>query len=406
MIKILTAVQEILLNTLSASFKKEKYLLSADTDLTSIYEESKAQAVVLQVFNSVDTKNVTNTAFLEKWFSISMNYLKNNLTIHSNHNYLHRLMIENNINYCVLKGSSSAIYYPDPIMRTMGDVDFLVDPKDFEKTVEILEKEGFMPINDEEHICHLALKKNKMHFEVHFAPAGMPEGNAGELIKAYLEDIFEKSEIAEIAGNQFIKPHHFHHGLISLMHIYHHMLSEGIGLRHLCDWAAFVDCLENDEFEKLFKEKLTACGLWKFAQTLSFLAYKYLGIEYKPFMSKADDELCADLICDIFEGGNFGNKDRTRVFEGTAISSRGKNGIKKSKLLQIISNMNSAAVTQFAFLNKHKFLQPVGFIFIGSRFTFRVITGKRKMPDISNSLQNAERRKQIYKQLNLFETDE
>ena len=97
MIKILTAVQEILLDTLSASFKKEKYLLSADTDLTSIYEESKVQAVVLQVFNSVDTKNVTNTAFLEKWFSISMNYLKNNLAIHSNHNYLHRLMSENNI---------------------------------------------------------------------------------------------------------------------------------------------------------------------------------------------------------------------------------------------------------------------------------------------------------------------
>ena len=184
------------------------------------------------------------------------------------------------------------------------------------------------------------------------------------------------------------------------------MLSEGIGLRHLCDWAAFVASFKNDEFEKLFKEKLTACGLWKFAQILSFLAHKYLNIEYKPFMEKADDELCSQLIADIFEGGNFGTKDKTRVFQGTAISSRGKNGIKKSKLLQIISNMNSAALTQFAFLNKYKFLKPIGFIFIGTRFTFRIITGKRKMPDISYSLENAERRKQIYKQLNLFETEE
>lgn len=406
MTKRLTAVQKVLLDTLAASFKKEKYLLSADTDLTSIYKESKAQAVVLQVFNSVDTKNVTNTAFLEKWFSISMNHLKNNLAIHSNHNYLHKLMSENNINYCVLKGSSSAIYYPDPIMRAMGDVDFLVSTKDFERTTEILKSKGFAPLTSEKHICHLALKKDKMHFEVHFAPAGLPEGNAGELIKGYLADIFEKSETADIGGNQFIKPNHFHHGLVSLMHIYHHMLSEGIGLRHLCDWAAFVNSLENDEFEKLFKEKLTACGLWKFAKVLSFLAYKYLKIEYKPFMGEVDEKLCVDLICDIFEGGNFGNKDRGRVFEGTAISSRGKNGIKKSKFLQIISNMNSAALTQFEFLSKYKFLRSVGFIFIGSRFTFRVITGKRKMPDITYSLENAERRKQIYKQLHLFETEE
>lgn len=405
-IKELNDTQKTLLNILSASFKKEKYQLTKDADLKGIYEESKAQAVVLQVLNSVDTTKTTQNTFAEKWFSLSINYLKNNLAIHSNHNYLHRLMSENNIDYCVLKGSASAVYYPDPVMRTMGDVDFLVHTKDFEKATEILKNEGFAPLNSDTHICHIALKKDKMHFEVHFAPAGMPEGNAGVLIKSYLEDIFETAQLTEISGNQFMKPCDFHHGLIILMHIYHHMLSEGIGLRHLCDWAAFVNSLENDEFEKLFKEKLTACGLWKFAQILSFLSHKYLNIEYKPFMEKADNELCSELILDIFKGGNFGNKDKNRIFEGTAISSRGKNGIKKSKLLQIISNMNSAALTQFAFLRKCQFLKPIGFIFIGTRFTFRIITGKRKMPDISKSFENAEQRKQIYKQLHLFETEE
>lgn len=404
--KKLTAVQETLLNILSASFKKEKYSLPEDADLKCIYEESKAQAVVLQVLNSVDLAKTEQITFAEKWFSLSINYLKNNLTIHSQHAYLHRLMSENNIDYCVLKGSASAVYYPDPVMRTMGDVDFLVDPRDFEKATEILKNEGFVPLNGDEHICHIALKKDKMHFEAHFAPAGIPEGNAGVLIKSYLEDVFEKAHLTEVSGNQFIKPCDFHHGLIILMHIYHHMLSEGIGLRHLCDWAAFVNNLENDEFEKLFKEKLTACGLWKFAQILSFLSHRYLNIEYKPFMEQADDELCSKLISDIFKGGNFGNKDKNRIFEGTAISSRGKNGIKKSKLLQIISNMNSAALTQFAFLRKCQFLKPIGFIFIGTRFAFRIITGKRKMPDISKSFENAEQRKQIYKQLHLFETEE
>lgn len=56
----------------------------------------------------------------------------------------------------------------------------------------------------------------------------------------------------------------------------HHLLGEGIGLRHLCDWAVFADSLKEKEFRSLFETKLKSIGLWKFACILSQVCYKYL----------------------------------------------------------------------------------------------------------------------------------
>ena len=57
-------------------------------------------------------------------------------------------------------------------------------------------------------------------------------------------------------------PSHFHHGLNLLLHTNQHLLGEGLGLRHLCDWAVFAAGFSDEEFRELFEEKLKAvdCG--------------------------------------------------------------------------------------------------------------------------------------------------
>ena len=41
-----------------------------------------------------------------------------------------------------MKGQTTAMRYPNPMHRTPGDIDFVVDQKDFKKTMEVLEKIG------------------------------------------------------------------------------------------------------------------------------------------------------------------------------------------------------------------------------------------------------------------------
>ena len=51
-----------------------------------------------------------------------------------------QLLDENHIDCVILKGSAAALSYPQPILRVMGDVDFLVRKVDYEKTADLLEK--------------------------------------------------------------------------------------------------------------------------------------------------------------------------------------------------------------------------------------------------------------------------
>ena len=52
-----------------------------------------------------------------------------------------RLMKEHNIAYVVFKGLAVARHYPEPFVRTMGDVDFYVPKSCFDRAVEVIERE-------------------------------------------------------------------------------------------------------------------------------------------------------------------------------------------------------------------------------------------------------------------------
>ena len=49
-----------------------------------------------------------------------------------------RLMKEHNIAYVVFKGLAVARHYPEPFVRTMGDVDFYVPKRCFDRAVEVI----------------------------------------------------------------------------------------------------------------------------------------------------------------------------------------------------------------------------------------------------------------------------
>ena len=401
----LTQTEKTVLSALSSGLCGEKYLAEKSTDWQEVLKESKAQSVCLAVFDALSEENDICASVREKFELISAKQISQNMTVHAYHNYLHNLMEKNGIDYCVLKGSASAYYYKSPLLRAMGDVDFLVKTEDLEKAKNILLEDGFS-LYEDKHISHIVLRKGKMHFEMHFSLPGMPEGKYGEIIKTYLKDIFEKAKTVNIEGLEFKIPCPFHHGLILLMHTYHHMLGEGVGLRHLCDIAVFINSFKENGFEKAFKEKLETCGLWHFAKILAHTCYKYLEREKKSFMTEDLDDVAQAVINDIFAGGNFGRKDENRKSQSLAISDRGKDGINKSTRLQFIKSVNNAAQVQFPFIKRHKILHPVGFLAFIFRRGFRVLKGTRKMPNFKGVIKGANSRKEIYSQFRLFEGED
>ena len=400
-------VKQSLLNTISSQlFGGEKPNISHNIIL-HVLKEAEAQTVFSLAFAYLQKEltiiSAGNFDELNEKFYRNVILNTNNF---QEHNELHELMESRQIPYVTIKGLASAYYYPDSSLRDMGDVDFLVFENDFESSKRAVLSAGFKLDHGDDDSIHIAFKREPMSiWEQHRCVNGIPEGSVGELIREELDKTIETSELVELDDAVCRIPDKFHHGLIMLLHMISHMTSEGIGLRHLCDWAVFVNSISNDEFVGLFSEKLNSFGLWKFAQIMTATSEKYLGIEHKEWIESAelDDDLLEDVITDILNGGNFGKKDLNRYREIKYISNRNERTVdSKNVFFQVFDAVNKKACDDFRFIGKHRLLLPIGWIAEGGKYFGLLVTGKRKSKGTSKMLKEAAKRKNIYSQMELF----
>jgi hypothetical protein len=186
------------------------------------------------------------------------------------------------------------------------------------------------------------------------------------------------------------------------------MTHEGVGLRHLCDWAVFADRIDNGEFTKLFEAKLKSFGLWKFAQILTLISEKYLGIAHKSWTESESitEEQIDDIMEDILSGGNFGKKDMNRYREIKYISNPEERTVDdKNVASQALRALNDKVCKDYKWIKEHKVFLPVGWVAEGVKYTGILIKGERKTKGTSAMLREAAKRKNIYSQMNLFETE-
>lgn len=400
-------VKRSLLNTISFQlFGGEKPNISHNIIL-HVLKEAEAQTVFSLAFAYLQKELTIISA--GDFDELNEKFYRNvilNTNNFQEHNELHELMESRQIPYVTIKGLASAYYYPDPSLRDMGDVDFLVFENDFEASKRSVLSAGFKLNHGDDDSIHIAFNREPVSiWEQHRCVNGIPEGSVGELIREELDKTIETSELVELDGAVCRIPDKFHHGLIMLLHMISHMTSEGIGLRHLCDWAVFVNSISNDEFVGLFSEKLNSFGLWKFAQIMTATSEKYLRIEHKEWIESAelDDDLLEDVITDILNGGNFGKKDLNRYREIKYISDRNDRTVdNKSVFYQVLNSLNKKVYGDYSVISRHKMLLPVGWIAEGGKYIGLLISGKRKNKDTSAMLKEAAKRKDTYSQMDLF----
>lgn len=394
--------QKALLSLLGRNLFSVSGEIDSEVDWKAVAKEAKAQTVFSVAFNNYKNLPI-GEELKEKIRSLLLKYAISNAACFRDHTYLHNLMQKNGIKYCAVKGAASAAFYPDPIQRSMGDVDFYVHPDDINRALEVFRAEGF-EIDSNNHPCHIVMRKGKSHFEMHFKPVAYREGWVGDVIEEYWGDIRETARLYESDLSVFYGPSVFHHGFILLTHLQHHLLHEGVGLRHFCDWALFANSLSNEEFNNLFESRLKRIGLLRLAQLLSLGAVKYMGMEYKEWMGE-DFDTADEILEDIIVGGNFGKKDRQRVYEGLFISSRTSGEMKKGRLYQIFGSLNGIVDLKWRLAKKIWLLYPIGWVYFSIRYLVRVISGKRKL-NLIDTYRKSGKRKKKYSKVKIFDPEE
>lgn len=392
-------IEQLLLTLLGdAMYGTDRFDETEVSDWRFVWYEAYMQAVSLTVFanrtlEGCDEKALSNIRkSLKEMLLIS-------LQVNKEHIKLHRIMTEAGIPYVIIKGMASARYYPDPVMRSMGDVDFLVDKENADRACEVLEKHGFKR-NPKEHEKHIVYDYENGHYEMHIEPAGIPKGRAGDKVRALLRGIVEDSAEYESVFGTVRVPSDFHHGLVILLHTCCHLTEEGIGLRQLCDWAAFISRFSDEEFTGLFEEKLKAVGLWKLARVLTQVCVEYLGCPSRSFVGDVDKALTEGVIRDIFKSGNLGQKNPTNVQESLFVT---EGDTKRSALRQIISSVNEIVYFYWNITRKVKILLPLGWLYFGMRYILRSLTGKRPKINIKTIKEKVKTRNDLYEEMKLFE---
>ena len=402
---IITSLQELLLEFCAESLFNKKAECFEDADFVKLVDEAHEQTV-LTVVGPTLKKSAGIDVFDDVRF---MRQVTKNAGVCRAHEEIHKVLCDNGVDYVVLKGVASASYYKQLALRTMGDVDLLVRKDDLEKCDILLATLGYSRLGEIDtskgHIRYVKREGNLwITCEVHHRINGVPDAMVG-IEDKYFKDVFKKAVLYKEPNSTCIIPDKFHHGLVLILHTATHLTSEGIGLRHLCDWAVFINSFDNQEFVATFERALGDFGLWEFAKLISLCCVKYLGCEYKEWMGEADDSIVDEIILDFFDGGNFGNKDEKRNRQIKYIKNANNKTVdKKSPALQAFHNIDLKAKGRFAFAKKHKLLRPIGWVLVVCEYVGLVISGRRK-PDDLTTVSKANTRKELYSKFHLFETD-
>ena len=306
--------------------------------------------------------------------------------------------------YAVLKGTSVSACYPKPILRVLGDIDFLFKPEECPKAVKLLCDNGYSK-QELNLTIHEVVARSGVRIEPHYMVADIPDTVAGRAISAFLKNAVDDAVIEEITPYTFKVLSAMYQAVALLIHMERHMLNDGIGLRQLCDWAVFINKkIDNDYWIKRIEPVLRECGLLCFAVALTKACVVYLGLEQDKcvWCEAAEQKLCDTLMESILRSGNMGRKeeDNSTVKKLAGVGSG--DGKSAGVAGNFAARMNAMAKRDFPICKKAPFFLPLFWIYIPVRHLSRVIMGKRKRQFGISTLSSAKKQKRLYEDLGLL----
>ena len=228
-----------------------------------------------------------------------------------------RLMKENGIAYVVFKGLAVARHYPEPFVRTMGDVDFYVPQRDFLRAVEVIEHGLHVVVDKEDVDKHYSFDWQGIRFEMHYQIETF--GNCrhqrcfNRMIDEAMAEHTDSFWVCGSDGNEtevgVLPP--TEDIIVVFKHWFNHLLVEGVGLRQTLDLAVLLNaCRDKINVGRLMKA-LDGIGYMKAFRAMLAMMKRFFGLEWldSNFVLGCRDERYADkLMAVVMESGNFGRK--------------------------------------------------------------------------------------------------
>ena len=303
----MTLFQELILISLG---KREQFSHRlTDKDWTSIYTEAKRQSLVGVLLTGVErviASGENKPKFLMQWIAQTLTLENRNRQLDARCKEITDVFRYFYFRSCVLKGQGVALLYPNPLRRQCGDIDLWVEG-DREEIYRILKARW----NVGETVIHHAEVEifKDTPTEIHFVPSFAYSPFLYSRYKRFFKRCADKQFDNYDKTVGFTYPTPEFNAVYSLMHIFHHVLHEGIGLRQLLDYYYILRSLDKEQRVQVFEE-MRHLGLVKFAEAVMYVEQRMFGLEPEFLLCKPDGKTGKHLLEEIELAGNFGKYDK------------------------------------------------------------------------------------------------
>ena len=277
---------------------------------------------------------------------------------------------ENGIQAVFLKGAILRDYYPEPALRSMGDIDLAIRLEDREKSDRIMtEQLGFRKYVDNHDVWTYIQEPfilelhSRMFYENLIAKINY---------QAYFDRVWEhcrKAPVFGVSSDIVYAPDGMFHLLYLIAHTAKHIINSGNGFRAYLDMVMTVKALGNALDTEVLETELKKLELFEFTKTCFSLCERWFGVEM-PFEKESLEERFYQEATDkTFADGIFGLENISNIIAGVAKDimydpdSYGKAAIKRGVKRLFPSYSDMQLIPWYSFVDGKPYLLPVAWLY-------------------------------------------
>ena len=284
-----------------------------NVDWKAMYAIAQKQALTGVLFHGIQQlpkEQAPDAGLLMQWMGTAQKIRRQNIRLFSDSAKVCKRFGQEGFRCCILKGQGNALLYPDPYMRTPGDIDIYLEGGR-ERVMKYVDKVCPSQVMRYHHVDFPVMKTA---IEVHFTPSYMFFPVHNHRMQKWFGKVMDLqcSNVMALPDGygEIVVPTVSFNVIYILSHLYRHVFTEGIGLRQLLDYYFVLMAWENEGKDLMYVQNMIAhLGMRKFAGGIMCVLHEVFGLPSSKTIVPMDEKEGKFLLDEVMRGGNFGQYD-------------------------------------------------------------------------------------------------
>ena len=296
----------------------EHYTPSKETNWEVVLDMAEANTVGALVASSIQRISECTLVNVEipeetidRCLTIQFNSIHINQQLNKVLETVVRKMKEKGINPILLKGQGIANLYPEPYLRTCGDIDLFIGSEKMEDAIESLKGYYHETTLETDHPKHVEMVCQGIPLELHKTIINQ-EVEPNPFIHEWTMQQMESPETRTVVvdGTEVAVGSELFDIVFQFYHMWRHYLKEGIGLRQVADWVLCINHTYDKIDTRELKSVLKSFKLLDKWQAFGCFIVRFMGLPRKkfPLYSSLVAYKSSVIAKEVIESGNFGRR--------------------------------------------------------------------------------------------------